>query len=417
MPKIIPFQDNHFFAGHFILIKEKEIFSLLPLDHARHYPLSFTEDKKILNGVLNFYNEIIFNNYNSSNLIEENEIESIFSQKNKQLIILNILDNCFGHSLLKLFHATKFYKNYLEYDFLIIIPSSLKHYVRKSSGINQIIIKQNFKQIESCKILNSIIHQFTQKYSASFIGCLNTYNSYNEQELINTLELLPPTISSTKPKKDIIFYYRSDFYRKWCGNKQHKKIIALFSLLKSFFEGIDFIILGEKDKIHFPPWIKDERINGYSELTDFYYNRLFNESIITVGLTGSHMLFPSLFSKMTVHLIPSYKIKNLAEDIVPVLSENSSLNAYKHLYYYGNYNCSNISSSTLAIKILVHFQGAIEKEYKYSDSALGQEAWVKERYPFFNYAKVQGVRAKFNKSESLKLRFLYYLQKMGITIP
>lgn len=415
MNNITPLQDYHFFAGHFIVIKEKQSLSLLPLGHARHYPLSFTEDKKILHGELNFFNEVIFNHFNVLNTVEEDEVETVFSQQHRQLIILNLLDNCFGHSLLKLFHATKFFKKYPESDFLLIIPVALKHFVNKSSGINQLVIKQTFKQIEACKILNPIIQKFTQKYTTSFIGLVTTYDSFNKLDLINELKLLSGKPFSSVQKRNIIFYYRSDFFRKWSGNKQHKRIISVFSFLRNFFEGVDFIVVGEKDKFCFPFWIKDERVTRYSESSDFYNNGLFDESLITIGLTGSHMLFPSLFSKMTVHLIQTYKIKNIAEDVVPVLSENSSFNAYKHLYYFGNHSCSNISSLNLANKILFHFQGAIEKEYKYTDSVLSQEAWISEKYPCFKYARVKEIREKFNKKESLKLRFQYYIEKLGIT--
>jgi hypothetical protein len=318
------------------------------------------------------------------------------------IIILNVLDNCFGHSLLKLFFSIKYIEEKKDYDFLVIVPKALKHFLKNIEGLSVLYIDLPFSKFEKCYILNKEISKVTKNYKEILIEGAETYNSFDFNLLKNKLNLLG-NYPVELEKRKIIFYYRKDYYRTWGGTKQRKKIIDLFSFLKAFFEDyVEFYIVGDLDDREFPHWIKDVRTDAFSKETDFHYNSLFASCLICIGLTGSHMLFPSLFSLCTIHLHPVFKYKNMAEDIVVNDNSNEMLSAYKHLYYFGNHNCSNISSFILGRLIIFHFSGLLEKEYKISSTNMSQKEWLNELYPSFLFSKSNYFRIKQNRFESFK---------------
>ncbi len=411
---MIRFNSDILICSYFETSVSGGVLKLLPFGHSRHYPLEFNiNDRKIILGTLNFFNTTLHKKFKPDNFIDTTKCE-VFCKKSKQaVIVINLLDNCFGHSLLKLFDAIKFIdekKN--EFDFLLIIPKALKHFVIQEVGINVMYINASFTELENCYIINKEIEKVTEMYHDVFLEGSETYNSFDLELLKEKLNFFNSEKKSMDRNK-IIFYYRSDYFRRWNGFKQGKSVENLFKILKPFFsENIKFVVTGDKDSYKFPKWIDDERSEGFSEEIDFKLNTLFNSAIICIGLTGSHMLFPSIFSACTVHLHPTFKYKNMAEDIVVNSSTHEMLSAYKHLYYFGNYNCSDIDPFKLSKLVLIHFQGFIEKQYKAGKFPEGQEEWINANYKAVNYLAISRFRAEQNLQENKKIRLHRIIDKV-----
>ena len=125
------------------------------------------------------------------------------------------------------------------------------------------------------------------------------------------------------------------------------------------------------------------------------------------------MLFPSLFSECTVHLHPAHKYKNMTEDTVIKKKTNEMFSAYEHLYYFGNYNCSDLKPEQLGQLILFHYQGLVEKKYKlFVRDNVSQKDWINKNYVFLNLAEINLYRQQFNAKEAKKNRVKYYLDKI-----
>lgn len=383
---MISFNKEITIASYFFLQKNNNTYKLLTDGHAEYYPLSFEmqPQKKIIEGELNFFNNIIYENYNSTNHIESNQYQTQYEIVTKpSLVIYNCLDNCFGHALLKLFYFTSIqHTQLLQHDVLLIVPKSLAHFIKPSKGIQLLIINLSYKELEKCNILNSAFNHLLEFYQFILILPSSTYKQVSHQQIRQTLQLDNSLIYQ---KPCVVFYYRKEKDRSWASLLQHKKVTRLFSVLKPYFNSVDFILLGDKDKHQFDNSIIDKRIASFTKETDFEYNAILKQALITIGVTGSHMLFPSILSKQTIHLIPTYKLKNLAEDIVFENTDYSMPQYYKHLFYTGNYDLNNLSANDLAVYILNHFTGLIEKEYKYNPNNQSQKEWIAQHYPQFNY--------------------------------
>jgi hypothetical protein len=410
---VITFSDKLIISSYFHAELEENNISLLPIDHARAFPLSFNvNNKKILKGTLNFYNKPFFLNYNGSNYIDPKKITVLTEEKKfNKIAVINVLDNCHGHSLLKLFFALKETSLNKDKDFLIIIPRSLIHFLKAGIFTYTLVVDHTYASLEECYILNKVIEPFLLNYESKYLFPIDTYGTISKEELLSKINLLDRVVSRSIER--ITFYYRSDFIRKWQGNGQFVNVIRLFTNLKQFVSNeVIFTVIGNKDGRAFPAWIDDKRVTSYSVTNDFKENEIYAQSKIVISLTGSHMLIPSILSDCTVHLHPTYKYKNVAEDVVSFEGEDTLINSYKHLYYYGNSNCSDICPTKLTYLIVSHYLGLLEKTYKLTKIESDQESWIKQNHNYFLYDAVNGYRKKYIEKGNNKVKLLYYMNKL-----
>jgi hypothetical protein len=393
---VISYNNDIVLASYFHCKLNGNEVSLLPIDHARAFPLTFDiVDKRIVEGELNFYNKPFYANFRTDNFVDPLKCKVHFGEKkSNELIVYNVLDNCFGHAFLKMLLAVE-KSAMLKSDSLLIVPSSLAHFLKRDVFDHIIEIDLNYKAFESCWVLNKLLDPFfTMGYNLQLFP-VHTYGTFNKDILFTGLRIPMPLTQESK--KRICFYYRNDQPRKWNGAKQSKNIIVLFEELRKFFsENISYTVIGSKDDYLFPSWIEDERVNSFSEINDVKECKLLSESLIVISVTGSHMLMPSLLSTITVHLHPLFKYKNMAEDVVNCIQDNIKLQPYSHLFYYGNSNCSDINPKKLAYMVLVHFQGYTEKTFKQLMEGTNQKEWIDIHFPYFKYTKLNDHRSKIN---------------------
>lgn len=394
---MIPFNSDIDIAGFFYISKQEDNYTLLPDGHAAYYPLTFNSNakRKVIKGELNFYNKIAFENYKPDLHLPQDKCDLMQSKSaNQKLLIYNALDNCFGHSLLKLFYfVSELEEKSIDFDFILLLPKALSHFLKPFKGLHVLSVDLPFKDFEKCLVLNNFISPVIKEYKETLIFPSSTYKLVSHSILKKMLNLTAEVLKETN--KAIVYYYRKDANRSWSSNKQAANVIKLFSKLKPFFSNIDFIVLGDIDKKKFPEFIIDKRISNFDAKSDFEINSILARSLITIGFTGSHMLFPSILSKQTVHLIPTFKLKNIGEDIV---FENTTFNMhqyYKHMFYAGNYDVDVIKPDNLFVYILNGFAGLLEKEFRYTEINQSLPEWVKVNYPNFEYEKFYAERSNF----------------------
>jgi hypothetical protein len=411
---LITFDEDILLCGFYSVRCKGDQVSLLPIDHGRAYPLTFNfRNKNIVNGEVNFYSQPLVRNFDPLKNVEKSRADLVTGDSTTdELVIFNTLDNCYGHSLLKLFQAAH-EAGETGCNSLLIVPGGLVHFVKKGTFTHLLSIEYNFQEFENCSVINPLITSLSSLYKRVFLFPVHTYATISRSDAISGLDLLKhdPVVRG----KRIIFYYRGDFFRKWAGNRQKKRIIELFSFLRDFFSPeFEFVVLGDHDDKVFPSWIIDKRVKRHNPENDFEYNRLFAGSLLVVSMTGSHMLIPSLLSSCTAHLHSTSKYKNMAEDIVGMENMNSILGSYRHLYYYGNHNCSDLKSDRLGTLLLFHLQGFMEKCYKIlDDSQMSQREFMSQRFPFFREDKARSFRTEFLRREHKKIVLGMYLRRIA----
>ncbi|MBC7865892.1 MAG: hypothetical protein IAF38_23155 [Bacteroidia bacterium] len=309
-----------------------------------------------------------------------------------------------------------------EYDLYVIVNNALKHHIPEDK-FNLIVLNLGFKEAEKCYDLEpSVIGPLREQYDTVDFMVMNTYEEFeNKNDLKTFFRFLPADIKE-KPasKKNLVFYYRSDFFRTWAGKKQGRYVEHFFNVLKPFFsDEVDFIVTGDKDDHSFPSYITDQRVSAFNEKTDFFYNELFLNSILVAGVHGSNMLLPSLFSPMTIHLTSSSKLKNLGEEIINVRSA-SLFSLYENAYLVGNDALlSDISPAEMAFRTITLFSSFLEKEYK--QQAIGdllqnkkrfsQEEYIKSRHGYFHYEKAMKFRKEIVEAKEKKAWIKFHLYK------
>lgn len=399
------FEKAIFFSYFLVFQDEMGNLELLPGDnHAASYPLVIDNNRKVTKGKVNFFNSPFYKGFTKDKL-QDTDIKYYFrSIEHDKCLVINLLDNCYGHSLLKMFNTILFYKKYSEeYDFLIITPASLLAFLPKEK-VNICCIDKTFRDLEQGYSLESVMFKIKEKYSAIDIAYLNTYQEYSgkEDQFLFFNFFIKPEKSGIK--KHIIFYYRKDKSRRWGLFSQRTRITRYFNFFRPFFTDVDLILLGEKDNKKFPAFIQDHRCEQFSQETEFFYNAFLQESLFVTGIHGSHLILPSLLSRQVFHIVPKIKLRNTGEDVFNIIAGNIEGN-------YANFNIPVTKSycypggSEIARLVLILFMASIEKEFKSNPENISrygdQRAYIHTNYPSFRYE--QAIHW-WNRHESFILR-------------
>jgi len=402
---------------------------LLPSDHAIYYPLDFSVNSRtVLKGELNFFNKVLLENLQPGNYLPDAKVRwhQMNRQRKKQCLIINLLDNCFGHSFMKMLNIRDIYEEHKDkYDFCIVVPRSLEHFL--PAGIFTVIsIDISFSESEEAYSLKRIIDQLKAQYEAIDFSVLDTYKEYtSKKELKDFFRLTDMEKAPVLSHKIITFYYRADFYRTWGGRHQAKNIITFFKIVKEYFsDQVLLYVVGDKDNYVFPEWIYDRRADKFSAQVDYEYNAIFSNSLMTVGIMGSNMLAPSLFSDMSVHLIPEHKLANTAEEVI-----NSNAYAipacFENIYIYGDGLMNEYTPEMLASRLIVLYYTRLTKEYKHAcigllknqGEVLSQKEYLVKFYPYINYNKAVMLKSDIQNNAYHKIRKQYIVKRILAFIP
>lgn len=402
--------------SYFDVLDTGKAIELIPSGHATYYPLKFSKaSKKVLEGELNFFNKNLYENYNESNIIATSAYELNINKRKEKCLVVNVLDNCFGHSLLKILNLQKIHAKYgSEYDLIVLTPRSLKYLIPKDK-FTICTIKYSYAELENCYNLKPILDHIKQTYASYDFVTTSTYETYPSAQDLR--DFFFSELNEQK-KEYITFYYRTNVTRKWAGKKQAKRVTKLFKYLKPFFNNqVTFKVIGEKDKHTFPGWIIDDRVETYNRTVDENYNTIFAKSIITVGVHGSSLLLPSLLSQTTTHLLSFHKRHNVAEDVVNFM-ESTLTSWYGNIHYFGNASLRNIAPKKLGDHIIILFSSYLEKKYKQEMVNLStnktipsQAEYIETNFNYFDYNKT---RERKNKLERISLYKSKIRAKLGL---
>jgi len=260
LSEIYPNKKPEIFSFFFFL-QDQDIITLLPSCHAAYYPLSFNnKSNEIISGELNFFNSKFYNTYSTVKELKNSQYNIRLLKSKEKAIIINLLDDCYGHSIIKLLNLQNIYDHYGDqFELICICPIQLEYLIPKNK-FQIVTIKIGFYDLSHCHNLAPIIAEIESQYDSIDYFLFSMYNTFDRSDTREFYKFFPKSYNQSDSKKNkITFYYRSGFFRSWQGNNQADAITKLFSNLRPYYsENITFCIIGDKDKYSFPCWIDEK---------------------------------------------------------------------------------------------------------------------------------------------------------------
>ena len=347
--KSILFQGQHVLADITCTCCDVEYFQTYPVGHAAVFSVSFTKT-----GEKSKYGQVA-EWWMAKPLIDsmvsiekfEPSIDIIVYKKFENCVILNCLDDCWGHVFMKLLNAQKHLDQNSETGLTLLIPASFKWLIpegiaeawlvnaplidfrKRIFGLEEIVKKQfeRFERISLSEadirpnLLNLDISTFTktEKFDFTSIDKLAITFIWREDRFWQTSKMEEwMFLASIKFK---FFDYVKPFFawRQMGHFNFAAKIIA-----KQHPDAI-IKLVGIGRSIKANSLILDLRKTKYSDSTETEYCRIYAQSNVVIGVHGSNMLLPTALAGGFVDVVPSWKLERWGEDIAQPFVEGRSV--------------------------------------------------------------------------------------------
>lgn len=252
--------------------------------------------------------------------------KEVFKECNR-VIILNCIDNVYGHCLLKLLNAQRHLDDKPDYGLIVIVQPFKRAMV--PDGVAEIwtvdiplrnghYYYPNFNQFvtEELKRFDEIhvskAHSHPSRFDITRFSRITKHNFEEENYKIT-------------------YIWRED--RLWCSTLfyrilrkikiiklglllQNWKVQKLFKQLKYNFPTAKFVVAAQGKSTKFPGWIEDCRVEKYDSNTEQEMNEIYSQSRIVIGIHGSSILKPSAHAGMTISLMPQQRWHDVVSDIL-----------------------------------------------------------------------------------------------------
>jgi hypothetical protein len=241
----------------------------------------------------------------------------------ENVILLNCLDNCFGHSYAKLLNATELMKTFPDRSLVLLITQNFEWFV--PNGVDELWIVSAGMRDMSNYIVN--LQHFVKEQLKLVKRCdLSVAKVYHDLARINSEPFLKTKSFDVSKFDDlpytITFVLREDRY--WHVNRLDDVINrTLIKLgIQKFFRGY---FIGRQNRLVQKTIrnLKNVQVNvvgiGVKNITpelERQWCDTYSKSHVVVGVHGSHMLIPTSLAAGFIDILPDYKIPHLGEDIV-----------------------------------------------------------------------------------------------------
>ena len=368
----------------------------LPTGHAARYPVAFSED-----------GQQVFCAQEAKPWLVQPLLDSMFRlekargivQKEvyktyRSVIILNCLDDCYGHMIYKLFNAQRHLQNHSEHGLIVIIHRSLLWLVpqgvaevwRVDSPIKQLgrwltglddFVTEEIKRFDKVYLSAAVMYLDLSKINvAAFTKVspfpLATFNANSHRITFVCREdrfWLPSRIDS------LLYllankYKSSQIVRSYLAKKQNRTMQKTASLIRKHHPKSRFFAVGIGRTGTLGKEIIDKRVEGeVSPDTEKQWATLFASSHLVIGVHGSGLLIPTALAASFINLIPTYKIRHLGEDIVPRHSPSN-------MPFLGRFLDASSSATLVAHHAVEMLSGFFNHCFKTDPLRVGNEATV-----------------------------------------
>ena len=252
-----------------------------------------------------------------------------------KVIILNTLDNCYGHSLLLFLNLQDVISKSGDKKVIVIIQPFLKWLIPKEGIAEVWTVSLSFNQLREYHSdlthkINKELLRFNEVHVSTAPLCPNGVD-------ISKFSKIEPYNFEQKPvKPKLTFIWREDVNRFWFKSYwfygglrklgiasiilpfHYVRILLFLYLLNIKLKGKNYQItlagLGQFG--WFPNFVEDCRVKSFSKETEIDTCKVYAESELVVGVHGSSMILPSAHAGMTVSIMPLKRWGNFIEDIL-----------------------------------------------------------------------------------------------------
>ncbi len=261
----------------------------------------------------------------------------------QEVIVLNCLDFCYGHSLLRLLNAQHHLENDRRYGLVVLVPRALRWMV--PSGVAEVwsVDIAWSEAREFFPDLDRKIHSECARFSQVFLSRAHAhprdfdiafFTGVSRHDFDSTELLVTCVWREDRP------WLKSDFITRACRHlpirlpllwSQNWKVRRLFRGLRKRLPGARFSVAGLGVSTCFPGWVEDERVACYAPGLERRLCEVYSRSRLVVGVHGSHMLLPTGHAGMSVVLMPKSRWRNMANDVL-YHEPDSRMAAYRYRY-------------------------------------------------------------------------------------
>ena len=258
-----------------------------------------------------------------------------------QVILLNCLDNCYGHALLKLLNAQPCLDRLAatETGLVVIVPRFMRWLVPE--GVAEVWsvdlpLRELNRWIQS---FDSFVRTELERFSRVWICPANTHpdstgidlERFTRTKRFDLSRFYDQTPRVTFVCREDRFWLRypwegfiwrgcvklrkTEWVRPWLVRRQNRLVARTSQLIARGLPGVRFTAVGLGRTGGFPPGIADRRTGAMTDELEKKWCRIYAESHLISGVHGSHLLLPTALAAGFVEILPRHKIDHLAEDV------------------------------------------------------------------------------------------------------
>jgi hypothetical protein len=296
-------------------------------------------------------------------------------------VIVNCLDNFYGHCLLKLLNSQYYFKHRPEVPVVLLIPKVLRWMAPE--GVAAIwTVDCPLRQLPTWNDwLADQIRQKTRSWREAFLSLGLSHPHPRDFQIQRFTRVAPFDLAQwdtrLREAPVVTFVWRED--RLWNERpatrwkraarlkdsalrrlakpsasslevrRQHKLVLALADSLRRAFPRVDFALVGPGQPGGMPGWVADLRTATIGPAVERAWCARYAQSHLAVGVHGSNMLLPSGHAGAVIELVPEQRWGNLVQDLLlPVLDARDALFRFRFLPL----ETSAATVATVAISLL-----------------------------------------------------------------
>ncbi len=319
-----------------------EYYHTLPLAHARDLPISFSKDGKyadypLSNGAWLARPLIRSMTSTPEESVYPISLEEFTPCQSRNAILVNCLDDCFGHVFTKLCNLTVVRKKYPSACLIAILPKKMAWLIPNVVNEAWMVDGELTSMKDRITGLDSFAHEQINRFDECMLHEVSIYADPVEVDYEDYLKI--PSFDYTRRKEisaQVVFILREDRFwhrhgweellfkilvkMKWLNslkgilvNRQNKLVMQVVRKLREENKSLRVVVAGIGTSGSFPDTVTDLRKNEPSQDDEREWLTCFAESHVVIGVHGSNMIIPGIQAAAMVEIVPPYKVTHIGE--------------------------------------------------------------------------------------------------------
>ncbi len=333
-------QGMHFLASCTCDDCNTSFFHTLPVAHTRDFPIAFSHDGKITEYAKAKASwlalPLIRSMTTTQSFNPEIEIET-YSPARQEAILINCLDDCFGHVFTKLCNISVCRKKFPDQHIIVLLPAKMKWLLPAQLDEAWLVGGPLSQMSDKIGGLDAFLEEQKDRFEQLLLHEVSIYADPVEVDFQDYLKV-PSYDYSRKPELPwkITFILRED--RFWLRGKmeetlfksgvkskkldklkpmfcrlQNKRVLATIKKIKTTFPEAEFSVAGLGKTGEFPSEVTDLRKESITPEDEKDWLVHYAKSHLVAGIHGSNMILPGIQAASMVEMVPSFKIQHIGE--------------------------------------------------------------------------------------------------------